>query len=701
ETSVQADSGLSVGDEVTAGDVRLKVVGTWRVSDASDPRWFADPAVLSGSDRGAIGPLVVTRRTLDALPTSVEQQWTIVPQADRYKSAELAALSRGLARVLAEDPADGVGVEGQLVDRIDAVDRVMRASRSLEVVALMILGVVGLVTLLQLLDLLGAARQREAELLRVRGASIAQIARWHGLDVSIISIASAAIASGVVAATIGKPSLLLVLCVAAPAAVLGPALAARRARSVTAHTARESGLALGSLAFVACAAAGLTVAQFLSYGSSITTDADGHPAIDPLTVLAPGLTLVAGALLGALVAGPLARLGARRAAPGTGLTPVLGLQQIARRPRTFGVLITLSALVVGNVLAAATYTATARSINERVSAAAVGADVRVELDVDNSSASETTAADAKRYASLPGVTSVSPAIGGFGRVDELAVPFLAIDADELATLSGPPEVEAAIKDTKFAPSAITESLANALDLKVGEPLAVEMPDGIGQLSTVIRAIVPVLPGLPTDGGMLVSVASVQAALAKENVTAAEPNVFLIRSDDPRATALAAPAASTHAADISVADTDGSLIQPASSAWARTTIGVIVLGLLGIFAVAVALVGRRAGEVRVLRALGMRTSEQRRARLVELFAALSVGAVAGLVTSLVMIATTVPGLVRAPRLTRAPDLPMGLHLDAPLLVIAITLVAGGLTIAGFTYGRAISRQAQELVRGEGT
>ncbi len=699
EAAVQVDAGLNVGDEVSAGDVRLKVVGTWRVTNVSDPRWFADPAVLSGADRTAIGPLVVTRRTLDSLPTSIEQQWTIVPRAERYGTDDLRALSDGLTRVLGEDPADGVGIEGRLADRVDDVNRVLQASRSLEVVALMILGVVGLVTLLQLLDLLGAARQREAVLLRVRGGSVAQIARWHGLDVAVVSIVSAAAAAAVVAATIGMPSLLLVCCVAAPAVILGPAFAAGRARRATAQTARESGLALGSVAFVACAAAGLTVAQFLSYGSSVTTDADGRPAIDPLTVLAPGLTLLAGALLGALVAGPLARLAARRAAPRTGLSPVLGLQQIARSPRMFGVLITLSALVVGNVLAAATYSATARSVAERVSMSAVGADVRIQLDVDNSSAAETTAADGARIAALPGVTSSSPALGGTGRIEDRDVPFLAISSGDLDDLKVPSSVRAAMSGAKFPGAAVTESLASALGLKVGEPFEVQMPDGIGQLSTVVRTIVKVLPGLPTDGGMLVNLKSVQAALAEADVTPAEPNVFLVQTDRPQATALAAAEASTHAADISIAGGDGSLIQPAARAWARTTMGVTGLGLLGIFAVAVALISRRSGEVRVLRALGMRTSGQRRARLVELAAALAVGALAGVVTSLVMVATTIPGLVRAPRLAQAPDLPLGRHLDAPLLAIAAALTVAGLVVAAMAYARAISRQAHQLVRGE--
>ncbi len=701
EASVQADSGLVAGDDVSAGDVRLKIVGTWRVTDPGDPRWFADPAVLSGADKTAVGPLVVSRKTLDALPTSIEQQWTIVPQAERYATDDLRELADGLGRILAEDPADGVGIEGLLAERVDAVNRVLQASRSLEVVALMILGVVGLVTLLQLLDLLGEARQREAVLLRVRGGSVAQIARWHGLDVAVVSIVSAAAGAAAVAATMGKPSLLLVCCVAVPAVVLGPTFAARRARRVTAHAGRESSLALGSMAFVACAAATLTVVQFLSYGSSVTTDSDGRPAIDPLTVLAPGLTLVAGALVGALVAGPLARLAARRATPRTGLSPVLGLQQIARSPRTFGVLITLSALIVGNVMAAATYSATARSVAERVSMSAVGADVRVELDVDNSSASETTAADGERLAVLPGVTSSSPALGGTGRIQDRDVPFLAIKTDDFADLEVPGPVRAAISGSKSPGAAVTESLATSQGLKVGAPIVVEMPDGIGQLTTVVRAIVRALPGLPTDGGVLVNMSSVQDALAKANLTPAEPNVFLVQTDKPQSTALAAVAAVTHAADVSVADTDGSLIQPASAAWARTTMGVIGIGLLGIFAVAVALVGRRAGEVRVLRALGLRTSGQRRARLVELAAALGAGALAGFVTSLVMIATTVPGLVRAPRLAQAPDIPLGLHLDAPLLLAAAALTIAGLVVAGMAYGRAVARQARQLVRGEST
>lgn len=700
ETSVQADSGLAVGDAVFAGDVRLEVVGAWRAQDPADPRWFADPAMLSGAERRAIGPLIVSAATLEALPTYVEEQWTIIPRAKGFGTDELQAISDELADVLADDPPEGVAVEGQFVDRIDAVNRAVKAGRGLEVVALMVLGLVGFVTLLQLLSLLGDARQRESALLRARGASVPQIARWHGLDVAIISIIAAAVSAGVVAVTVGKPSLFLAACAAAPAVILGPLFAARRARTATARAARETSVALGSVTFLACAAATLTVLQFLTYGSAITTSADGRPAIDPLTVAAPALTVVAGALLGALVAGPLAAFAARRSARRTGLTVVLGLRQIARRPRTFGVLVALSAIVVGNALAASTYAATARSLDERVSAATVGADVRVELDIDAASPAETTSAEATRFAALPGVSSSAPGLSGIGRIDEVDVPFLAIGASDLATMAG---ATASLRNAITTPgptgSVVTESLAETFSLHVGDAFDIVMPDGIGQLRTVVRKVVRVLPGVPADGGMLVDLAAVQAALATGNSSPAVPNLFLLRTDDPGATARAAATASAHVASISTADTAGALVRSAAGAWVGTTLGVVVLGLLGIAAVAVALVGRRGGEVRVLRALGLRTSGQRRARLAELVAALAVGAGAGVVTGVVVVAATVPGLARSPRSSQAPDVSIDLQLDAPLLGIALAMAIVGLAIAGAAYARAISRQAAELVRGE--
>ena len=69
-----------------------------------------------------------------------------------------------------------------------------------------------------------------------------------------------------------------------------------------------------------------------------------------------------------------------------------------------------------------------------MSIAAVGADIRVELNIDNASAADSTSLDAKRFANLPGVKAVVPGIGGTGRIGETDVPFLAIEAADLDVL---------------------------------------------------------------------------------------------------------------------------------------------------------------------------------------------------------------------------------------------------------------------------
>lgn len=706
EASVQADSGLRVGDTVAVRDIGLKVVGTWRVKDASDPRWFAEPSMLSGADRDAIGPLIVTRRTLDALPIYVEEQWTIVPRSDGLGTEEIQSLASELGRVLADDQP-GVEIRGQLLERADSVNRSIKAGRGLEVVAMSVLGLVGVVTMLQLLGLLGDARQRESDLLRARGASVPQVARWHGLDVAITAIIAATVAAGLVAVTIGEPSWLLATGAAVPAVILGPIFAARRARHATAHVARESSVTLGGIAVLACAAAALTITQFLTYGSAITTRVDGRPAVDPLTVLAPALTLVAGALLGAVAMGPLAIRAARHAADREGLTMVMAFRQIARRPRTFGVLVALSAVVVGNTLTASAYAATSRSLDERVSIAAVGADIRVELNIDNASAADSTSLDAKRFANLPGVKAVVPGIGGTGRIGETDVPFLAIEAADLDVLVKVGALNSA--DLRKALSTkgggtgavITESLAAALNLHVDDIFDVALPNGIGEVTARVRKVVRVVPGLPTDGGMLVNTAAIQRALARADRSPAEPSTFLLSADNPHATARAAAAASTHTANITVATSDAVLVRSAANTWVYTTIGIVVLGLIGIIAVAVALVRRRSVEVRILRALGLPTSGQRRARLAEIGAAIAAGGLVGVLTSILVVATTVPGLARASRASDAPNVPLDLKLDLPLLAIAVGIAAAGLAMAGTAYRRAVSRQATELVRGEVT
>ncbi len=691
EAAVQADSGLGVGDSVTAGDQHLRVVGTWRVVDPQDARWFADPAMLSGTDREASGPLVVSRATLEALPTFVKEQWTIVPRKAGFGTDDLQSLSEALAAVAADEPPQGVSVEGQLLEHLDAVNRSAKAAHALAVVALVVVGVVGMVALLQLLGLLGDVRQREAELLRGRGASVSQLARWHGLDVALVAVAAAAAGAGLVAVTVGRPSLLLTGGSAAPAVILGPLFAARRAGRVTAHVQRETNVALGSITLLASAAAALTLGQFLTYGSAITTTADGRPATDPLTVAAPAVTLIAGGLLGALAAGPLTGLAARSSAGRRGLTMVLGLRQIARRPRTFGVVVALAAIIVGNALTASVYAGTARAVERDVMTAVMGSDVRAELEVDTASPTDTTAGDARRFASLPGVKATTPAVTGVARIDQIDVPLLALDASAIDALTA----------TGPLGAVVTTSVADTLGLDVGERFDLVMPSGSGQLTMVVRDVVRVIPGLATDGGVLVDLAAVQSSLSQQGDPPAKPNLFLLGTDEPSTVAAGIAAASSHPADISISEPEGALGQSATNAWMLSTIGLIMLGLVGVIAATVALAGRRAGEVRMLRALGLRAADQRRARLAELATALVVGAVAGVMTSVVVIAATVPGLARAPWPSRSPAVPVSLEIDLTTLAIACAVAFAGLVLTGWFYSRAVSRQARELVRGEST
>src|SRR5690606_8176684 len=72
---------IKVGDRLTVEGAEFVVAATWLPADATDPRWFADPAVASGADLLSRGPVVISEDALAGLPVRSYAQWTVVPTA--------------------------------------------------------------------------------------------------------------------------------------------------------------------------------------------------------------------------------------------------------------------------------------------------------------------------------------------------------------------------------------------------------------------------------------------------------------------------------------------------------------------------------------------------------------------------------------------------------------------------------------------
>src|SRR5690606_21914212 len=126
----------------------------------------------------------------------------------------------------------------------------------------------------------------------------------------------------------------------AGAAVLLCGLIGGRAAATAVSDRGESGRATSAatiaVTVLVLVAAGVSLWQFKLYGSPLVADSTGTPRVDPLTVLAPALTLLALATLGLLAFGPGARLLQALTVRRDSILPVLAGWQVARRVGIFG-----------------------------------------------------------------------------------------------------------------------------------------------------------------------------------------------------------------------------------------------------------------------------------------------------------------------------------------------------------------------------
>src|SRR5690606_4389094 len=169
---------------------------TWLPVDATDPRWFADPAVASGSDLLSLGPVVVSEDALADLPVRSYAQWTVVPGASALTTDNLSQLTEALDRLAVGIDRAGsdqnIEEAGTLADSIHAVQRSLGVAGALVTVPGVLVAVIGLIALAQLVRLLVAVRRSETELLRARGASVTKLTAVALIESAVVIIPGSA-----------------------------------------------------------------------------------------------------------------------------------------------------------------------------------------------------------------------------------------------------------------------------------------------------------------------------------------------------------------------------------------------------------------------------------------------------------------------------------------------------------------------------
>jgi hypothetical protein len=547
-TAAAAALGVATGDTVTLADrvhggipVDLVVVGLYE-PNPEDPYWLGTALDLRGTQtEGAfttVGPFVVPEPDLvaGAPGGALTMEWRAVPALESLTAEAIAPLAAAVDQlqprlVAALPPGINPRVQTDLSAILGRVDRSVLVGRSGVLVLVLEFAVVAAYAIVLVAGMLADRRRAESALIRTRGGSSGHLAGMAFVEAFFLAGTAALIApwvslgvlralggSGPLGAAGGNiglsPSALVADGLAAFAGIVAmtlpnvsgiPNLAGVRA-AISRSTGRTLGQRLGlDLALVTLAAIALW--QLRLYGAPLTRNARGVLGVDPLLVAAPGIGLLAGALLATRLLPRFAEVMEPILARGRGLVGAIGGRAVARRPLRY----TRSALLLMLAAALGTFATAhvatwARSQSDQAAYRA-GADVRIA----SSSQLGTRAGQVgTAYRALSGVTAAIA-------VDRLTVdsgrsvrgaPALALDGEVasgiVARIPGP--------DGAALPAALT-TLSAGRELGDGIPL----PTGARRIAMTIDADLTIgVGGDPFESGDLTTDQGLRFAVVVED-----------------------------------------------------------------------------------------------------------------------------------------------------------------------------------------
>ncbi|WP_422738995.1 FtsX-like permease family protein [Micromonospora sp. WMMD729] len=450
--------GLTVGERIPLRDratekaSTLVLAGTWRPRDPGEAYWLLAPGVGTGSVGSATsyGPFALDPADFTTLfPGSVTASWLAEPDLGGVDTADLPAV-----RAAASAAADAVpeaaelGSSAQVATKIDRLlDRIARADlvgRSALATPLLLILVLGGYTLVLVAALLHEDRRPQTALLRARGAARGQLAGLAAREATLV-VAPAALLGPVIAAealrfvrpggaaelsTAGGSTTLIWAAAAATAAGCLVAMVAPTLRGAGTYVAdmaarsrpnRSASIQRASVDLVLVALAVLAWVQLRRYASPLA-GSNGRLGLDPLLVAAPTLGVLAGAVLALRVLPPLTRFAERFVDRRPWTATMLGMWQAGRRPHAGPVL--LLALAVGGSTLAWSLVSTGERSQVEQAGHTVGADLRV---TERGGAAPMTRAG--ELAALPGVRQALPVWRDEVRVGRGDLPVTVIGFD--------------------------------------------------------------------------------------------------------------------------------------------------------------------------------------------------------------------------------------------------------------------------------
>ncbi len=473
--------------------VTVRVVGIWYPNDETEAFWNGHSFDTVFLDDPPVFPILFsTNGFTSALAFNVqagERPLGMVvhdiyyTDPSRISADRIAATITNVKTLRAQLNGNLLGRNGVNVVAVQtSLDKILAALQDefallalpLYVVAAQLVGL-ALLFVFVMAGVLVDRRQVEIATLKSRGASTAQLLISYGLQGVLLATLSAVVAP-LLAATLSLtlvrtfvPSSVellndsfgerYVMSAAASQAVLLPALAGaalsiaavlaaalRAARLDVLALRREQGrstavpfwkryyLDVGLVAL--CAVGYVELGQFggLNVRAALSGTGGASTSPDLLLVAAPGLLLLAGALLVLRLFPLAAQAGAGLASRGRGATAMLAFAQVARAGNAFARLTLLLTLAVGLGLFALTFQASLAQNAADRAAYLAGSDELARLVPDTPN----TLALRDRYAHLPGVLAATPVLRTTARsVDQVGVTaqVLAVDSSSFASVA--------------------------------------------------------------------------------------------------------------------------------------------------------------------------------------------------------------------------------------------------------------------------
>jgi hypothetical protein len=235
------------------------------------------------------------------------------------------------------------------------------------------------------------------------------------------------------------------------------------------------------------------------------------------------------------------------------------------------------------------------------------------------------------------------------------------------------------------PIVVSSALAKSAGLHIGGVFDLPLVASGGDLPAVVRGIVPVIPGLSVDEGVLADLGAVQDSVLREGLHNTAVTQWWVATSDPSAAAryLRSRVPVGAVVETSEAVPADEVLSSANTIVWIAAIAIALLGMLAVAAGLIAEVRARLGQVALLRALGVGRRLQSRGRVVEIGALLVLGLLAGIVDGIVVSALLVPDLARTAVPGALAALPTFLTVDVRAGVaalLAVVLVAGALLVA---------------------